>query len=531
MVGAGPERATAELRLRGIDRVTAVVDDPERGTTDRYAETIRSCGFSGILDQATADLGALDARLDHILQCLDTASWTLGDPALAVRDAIADSQLVLIAGSGFGPYDPAPLYEAAAAAAIARHLGRPLVVATHFGPRVSHWERLSDIVEAATVVIASDPGSYGLIGSAHRSAGSRRAVPRVLLGVDTALGLADEASSALPEQLAHGAYVALTLPERWGLTDPATFAAEVKALADDLRVRTGLPVVLVPQTGSHDPVARAVAHGLDVLTVESADQAASVVRHAALVIAYDRYGAVLGHSAAVPTVAVAIDGDTLRELGVVQRRAGLSCWCVSALGEGLVAAAAGEAWDRRAEITGLLNQSVPQWALTVGNAWDIVATAAKGKRPPKWVMPVEAEQLGSTRPWSDRNADLVRVVLAAGDRLAAVEGEFGTSRRAVNGLRADLARIDQERAAALDRIAVLESSVALEQAAAAAARELAAQRYRTTGSDRPSSRSAAGEARPAALDISAAPSKPFVLRRGGARVARVVRHALGNRGE
>lgn len=245
-------------------------------------------------------------------------------------------------------------------------------------------------------------------------------------------------------------------------------------------------------------------------------------------VAYDRYGAVLGHSAAIPTLAVAIDADAQRELGVIQRRAGLGDWCVSALGEGQVAAAAAEAWERSAEITGLLNLLVPAWASTVSNAWDIVATAAKGKRPPKWVRPTEPEQLVSTRPWNDRNADLVRVVLAAGDRLAAVEGELGMSRRVVTGLRADLARIDQERAAALDRIAVLEASVTQEQAAAAAARDLVAEQYRATDADRPLSKVTAAESRPTTLHIAEAPSKPFVLRRGGARA---VRHALGNRGE
>jgi len=529
MVGPGTARAAEELRSRAIDRITVVVDDPEGASSDCAAEVARSCGFSAVLDQPGADLGALNARLDHIKHCLSSGHWSLDDPALPVRDAIADSDAVVIAGAGFGPYDPGRLYEAAALAAIASHLGRPLVLATHFGPRVSRWERLAEIVDAATVVVASDPGSYGLIGGAHRSAGSRRAVPRVLLGVDMALGGADEAPMGLPAQLKPGSYVALTLPERWGLTDPTTFASDVVVLVSDLRVGTGLPVVVVPRTGSLDPLARSVANGLVVPPIATAEQAASIVRHAALVVAYDRYGAVLGHSAAIPTLAVAIDADAQRELGVIQRRAGLGAWCVSALGEGQVAAAAAEAWERRAEITALLNGLVPQWVFTVSNAWDIVAATAKGKRPPKWIRPTEPDQLSPTRPWTERNADLVRVVLAAGDRLGAVEGELGMARRAVTGLTADLARLDQERAAALDRIAALEAAVTLEQAAAAEARELAALRTGPlSGSSGQVMRTQTQLSTPAIADP---PSKPSVLRRGEARVARAVRHALGNRGQ
>lgn len=338
------------LRARGADAITGISSAPGE-TASRYGiDAIGRIGFTG----ARAEMRA---RFDAVLASADGGGTLApGDPAWAVLDAVAAADAVVVAGGGnMASNWPMHVFERAALGAIARRLGRPVVVSGQtLGPRLDAADRelVGGLLRAARLVGVRE------LPSARLAAGLGVPSDRLAANRDDAsfLGLPE---GAVPDDAVPAILVSLSVHLgglRWDEAVPR-LAASLDALAD----RTGLPLAFHPHFASLDPATTAgdeVLH--DAIRAElrapsialrpgDPRPAARLARGAAMLVTSRYHPAVFAAPAGVPIAALSADDYT-----AVKLRGATGWWGQDGVVDLAVAAspAGGETlvrvWDARA---------------------------------------------------------------------------------------------------------------------------------------------------------------------------------------
>ena len=331
-----------------------------------------------------------EAYLEQIRAHLSGASeLPADDPARALIRELSACDGVLVAGGGnlnsrFGWL----LYERAAVVAVARALGKPVVVSGQtIGPQLTAPDAivLADMLESAALNSMREPVSLQLASS---------------LGVPAVAGLDDasffsESSGVGPrsaELVPANGYVAVTVSPHFG--GPDDFHRRIGAALDALHRQTGLPAVFVPHMGigaedgwdaeSHARIAAGMSSPVQQLPVLSARDAAGVTARAAMVFTSRYHPAVFALSAGVPVVGVTVDTYSGVRLEGAMGNWGLADFVLPlpALQEGLLASALEEAWARRTDITKHLAAVRPTRADWASSWWDAVASVFGARLSP-----------------------------------------------------------------------------------------------------------------------------------------------------
>ncbi|MET4060358.1 colanic acid/amylovoran biosynthesis protein [Arthrobacter sp. UYP6] len=335
--------------------------------------------------------------LDHLSGLSELPA---GDPALTLIDELQKCDGVLIAGGGnlnsrFGWL----LYERAAVIAIARSLGKPVVVSGQtLGPALTGVDALA---------LASVLGAADLSGVREQASAdvARRLDVSVVAGLDDAsfLAAAGEGSSGISSfaeastdvgehlrKLPDSGYVAVTVSPYAG--GPEDLYALLGAELDALHLETGLPSVFVPHLGTgtdgwdsqaHARIAASMSSPSQRLPVLPARNVAALTSGASLVVTSRYHPAVFALSKEVPVVALAVDSYSGVRLEGVMANWGLRDFVLPlpALKAGLLAPALAESWQRKTEISKHLKDISPSRKAWSRQWWDAVAAVFSGPEP------------------------------------------------------------------------------------------------------------------------------------------------------
>ena len=354
-----------------------------------------------------------EARLQRIHDhCSGAAQLPAGDPALQLIAELEKCDGVVIAGGGnlnsrFGWL----LYERAAVVAIARFLGKPVVVSGQtLGPQLTAADAgtlaamlgaaaLSSVREQSSGELARRLGIHTVSGLDDASflAAASPAAPAVPPGArlenqpdskpeDNLANLSGGPGLGIPES----GYIAVTVaPDAGALAD---FYALLGAELDTLHVQTGLPVVFLPHLGigsedgwdthAHARIAAAMSSPSHELPVLPARKVAALTAGASLVVTSRYHPAVFALSHAVPVAAVAVDSYSGVRLAGVMANWGLEDYVLPlpALQAGLLAPVLAETWQRKSEISAHLATLLPSRKAWAAQWWDGVA-AVFSQRP------------------------------------------------------------------------------------------------------------------------------------------------------
>ena len=474
------EAALAELRDRGFGRFTVLSADPI-DTAGRYGvQSIPQFGFGGLVTESDRD-----ARLKELLA--DPAhpwAFTADDPALRIRDALIASTAAVVTGGGnLDATWPHHVYERAALVGMARALGRQIVVTGQgIGPNLDRrcGELVASIINDADLISVRDRESLDLVGQLGQD--SRRVTVRA----DDAISLA---GTARPDLLADrgltpGGFIAGTFSEHSGMLDPTEYLYQLAHWIDAVADVTGLPMLLVPHHGTadsgdvalHAQLAGLTRADLLELPVLDARDAVWVTGQAALVAANRYHPVVFALAAGVPAIGVAVDEYTHRKISGALAWMGLADFCLPAVAladDELAGLAVAECWARRDEITAHLLAQRPLIEAASAGHWDRVAGLLTGAPVETPLPPTESVPLTSSGGWAARAAEMHRWADRLARRDAARRREFDDACARIAGRDAAIRLGAEQRAAALDRIALLERVIDLEQDGAASARALA----------------------------------------------------------
>lgn len=381
-----------------------------------------------------------EAYLRQIRSHLDgAAELPAGDPARALISVLSECDGVLVAGGGnlnsrYGWL----LYERAAVVAVARALGKPVVISGQtLGPQLTAPDTivLAGMLESAALSSMREPSSLQLARSlgiaavaglddasflapaGPAGAGSAGAGPAAA-GKDA--GPAAAGKDALADGLPENGYVAVTVSPSSEVPDD--FSARLGEQLDALHGQTGLTAVFIPHMGvgadrgwdvdSHAAIAAAMTTPCLQLPVLPARQAAELTSNASLVLTSRYHPAVFALSAGVPVLGLATDTYSGVRLGGAMGNWGLADYVLPlpTLREGLLGPALAEAWQRRTDISGHLAALKPSRSAWSRAWWDAVAAVFSGQPPaPGSVADLpEAPRFGANGPW-----------LAAAERSAA----------------------------------------------------------------------------------------------------------------
>ncbi|NQX35130.1 polysaccharide pyruvyl transferase family protein [Herbiconiux sp. VKM Ac-2851] len=319
------DEALHQLRQRGATAVTAVSANPAE-TASRYGvDAVARIGFSA---GASLDRAADGERMRRVVDTARGQSGLLapGDPALAVIEAVRASDGVLVCGGGnMASTWPLHIFERATLGAVARALGRPLVVSGQtIGPELtdSDGSLVASLLSSTAVTGLREPSSYALC----RALG----VPERLLRatVDDASFVGDRASddaAALAPALAEP-YCAVTFSTHLNGASRDLFAEAAARLLDEVALSTGLAIVFVAHFGSlladevrgdsvlHKAVAERMRVPSSAVVPADSVAAAGLARQASLVLTSRYHPAVFAVSGGVPTVGIAVDEYTTVKL-------------------------------------------------------------------------------------------------------------------------------------------------------------------------------------------------------------------------
>lgn len=343
----------------------AVSADPSHTTERTGVPAIDRIGF------AHDDAVAREARLADVLGFAGADAVPDGDPAGAVLAALDRASGLLVTGGGnLSSSWPDHVYERVALIELAARRGLPVVVTGQtLGPalRDREPELLAGALAKAALVGVREPDSLALAAELGVPA------ERLTLQPDDALLIGNGAqATGAPD----GPWIAVTVPSA-GV--PADEVPRLEALAGQLAQiarATGAAIGLVPHEGSldgalvrdlrvDDILRRAlVAHGTPVtaLPLLAPAQAAAVTHRAELVVSARYHPLVFGLGGGVPCLGIHSGAYTRVKTRGVLGFAGLEDWSLplDAAVE-LLAPAALELWERRAEVRAHLDGLRPAW--------------------------------------------------------------------------------------------------------------------------------------------------------------------------
>ncbi|BDZ54477.1 polysaccharide pyruvyl transferase family protein [Agromyces marinus] len=299
------------LRARGVERIVGISNAPAE-TADRYGiEAIGGLAFPGSREdlsiRSAAVLAAADGR----------ATIAADDPALAVIEAVASADGVVVAGGGNLTSNwPHRIFERTILGTLAERFGTPLVVSGQtLGPRLDPVDRatVGALLRSARLVGVREHPSAGVAADLGVPTG-RLAANRddaTFLGADEhepADGAADLLLVSLSVHLG-------------GLPRGATISGLARSI-DALADRTGLEPAFHPHFGSlvpgtlagdqvlHDAVRTELRSPSVVLPTGDPRSAARLARGAGMLVTSRYHPAVFAGPAGVPIAALPVDSYT-----------------------------------------------------------------------------------------------------------------------------------------------------------------------------------------------------------------------------
>lgn len=332
-----------------------------------------------------------EAYLQQILDHLTGVSeLPAGDPARSLISVLSDCDGVLIAGGGnlnsrYGWL----LYERAAVVAVARALGKRVVISGQtLGPALTAADSivLAEMLGSAELSSMREQPSLQLargLGAAPVAGLDDASFPAGSPADGTAGSAPFSTADGTPANLPENGYVAVTVSPYSG--PPEDFSARIAAQLDALHGQTGLPAVFIPHMGigaeqgwdmqSHDRIAGFMSTPFRQLPVLSARKAAELTAGAALVLTSRYHPAVFALSAGVPVLGLAVDTYSGVRLAGAMGNWGLEDYVLAlpALQDGVLGPALLEAWHRRTEISGHLAAVRPSREAWARHWWDEVA--------------------------------------------------------------------------------------------------------------------------------------------------------------
>ena len=396
--------AADELRSRGLE-VLLLSRNPEQ------TEQLFGCPAAATLPFPWPP-AEREAYLQQIRSHLEgSAELPAEDPARALIRVLSECDGVLVAGGGnlnsrYGWL----LYERAAVVAVARALGKPVVISGQtLGPQLTAPDTLvlAGMLEAAELTSMREPASLqlarglGVAAVAGLDDASFLATVEFLAGEPAAVepvtgkpatGEPEGArADALAEGLPDNGYVAVTVAPSSEVPDD--FSVRLGEQLDALYRRTGLPAVFIPHMGigaergwdidSHARIAASMTTPSLQLPVLPARRVAALTTGASLVLTSRYHPAVFAVSAGVPVLALATDAYSGVRLAGAMANWGLADYVLPlpALSEGLLGPALAEAWQRRTDISGHLAAVLPSRSAWSRSWWDAVAAVFSGQPP------------------------------------------------------------------------------------------------------------------------------------------------------
>ena len=307
------EALVGELRSRGVTSITALSAAPEESAMRYGIRAIDRIGFpAGRAEGAnrfSALLGALSGE-----QRLPS-----DDPFQTVLDAVADADGVVIAGGGnMASNWPLHIFERAALARIAAHLGKPLVITGQtLGPCLSVEDRpiLAQALTSARLVGLREPAS-GTLAAALGVPDGARAVT-----LDDASFLGCSEARPLP-----GEYTLVSLSTHLGGRDRNELVDRLARALDRHAGETGWTTLFHAHWGSlregsvrgdavlHDEVRHQMRTPATVAPTGDARSAASLAREASMLVTSRYHPAVFAAPAGVPILALTADAYTTVKL-------------------------------------------------------------------------------------------------------------------------------------------------------------------------------------------------------------------------
>ncbi|GAA1118217.1 polysaccharide pyruvyl transferase family protein [Arthrobacter flavus] len=365
--------------------------------------------------------------LSEIMSLLNGEAHSLADDDQVHRliQTLRGCDSVLIAGGGnmnsvFGWL----LYERAAVTAIARHLGKTVVIAGQtIGPMLYGADRevAVQMLSRAALIGAREDSSLSL----GRELAGSSVVPCLddasFLASSTAARQQPDAGGQPPENAPPMAsYIVGTFADNTGACPRDQFVTAVAQVLDDAADLTGLPVLLLPHMAVegeggiddslHAEIAAAMTSSVQSQPIASARDTAVLTSRAALVVTSRYHPVVFALDGGVPTVALSLD-----EYSDVRLRGALANWGLSdfalplpSLLDGTAGQALHEAWQRRTDIADQVQSLRPQKLIESAAWWDSVVSALQGE-------PVEVQPPSPHHQWAARGswaaaADMARVV-------------------------------------------------------------------------------------------------------------------------
>ena len=418
MIHIGDEAMTEELvvqlRQRRVDAVTLLSSAPDE-TAARYGvDAVRPVGF------APGPLGGRDGQVERLERVLAAAGGSRtaqphADPALAVVDAVREADAVVGAGGGnMASRWSLHVFERAALGAVARVVGRPLVVTGQtVGPDlVADDERLvSGLLRDARLFGVRESASHALMRRIADDTApdlGRKVVQNVddasFLGVDAAPpatggapargddgGRRDDAAPAGPGSLLIGAdafpYCAVSLSTHVGDADRRQVVTALARLLDRVADETGLEIAFLAHWASlHEGDERgdSVLHRrvIDAMTTSrvriepttDSVAAARFARGASLHLTSRYHPAVFAVAGGVPTVGISVDDYTRIKLtGALGAFGQTSVASVESLVLGSAARLALATWDEAPQVRARWESRVGSVRAASAGWWDRVA--------------------------------------------------------------------------------------------------------------------------------------------------------------
>ncbi len=439
--------ATNELRSRGIDELVLLSRDPAQTRTIHGTDSAKTVEFPW------EPLGR-EKYLDQIFQVLggETEALPADDQFWELFRVVQTCDAVLIAGGGnmnstYGWL----LYERAAVAAIANHLGKPLVISGQtFGPvlTVKDAATLACLLESADLVGARE--------SQSRQLALDLGVPELKLsaGLDDAAFLAAGVSGTPADT---DSYIGVSFsPAKGGLAEDEFYRA-VGAVLDEIAEVSGLGIVFIPHMDSptlrnqdlhaHEQIAATMTTtNLTLLEVLPFEETAAMTAGASMVITSRYHPAVFATGAGVPAVALSADhysdirlSGALGNWGLGSFNLPLTSLLTSSFREAVLAA-----WAQRSEIQAHL-RNLRRGRVRESQAWwDAVALSLKGQAQPAPPNLSPAPEYASHGPWTTEAAAVRKALGQVQLRAAVAELELHRERDVCHVLAGDRDSIRHE---------------------------------------------------------------------------------------
>ena len=305
------EEFVAQARKRSVE-VVAVSANPTE-TEARYSiPAVPRIGFDF---RGAGARAAMDGRMTRVLAAVEHPdALDGGDPALAIIAALRGADAFAVAGGGnLASNWPMHIWERATLAALARALGKPVLVSGQtLGPELTAGDAamVGELLRSAALVGVREQPSYELA----LTLGVEPA--RLQRTVDDATFVADDDPAPRP------AYCLVSFSLHLAGHPREEFVALSAALLDHVASATGIEVVFFAHFGSTDPavetgdsvihaeIAARMTQPSSAIAPSSVAAAAGLARNASLVVSSRYHPVVFAAAAGVPTLAISVDEYT-----------------------------------------------------------------------------------------------------------------------------------------------------------------------------------------------------------------------------